>query len=30
LDEDMLASAQDRTLKERLAYWVVALNALKI
>ena len=30
LDPDMLASAQDRALKERLAHWVVALSALKI
>jgi hypothetical protein len=30
LDEDMLASARDRALKERLAHWVVARNALKI
>lgn len=30
LDDDMLASAQDRALKERLAHWVVALNALKV
>lgn len=30
LEQDMLASAEDRALKERLAHWVVALNALKI